>query len=428
MPSLSRDPARAVGIVGLTVAFVAGALIALGSASPGAGVVAGGRHLTGPLASPLDDLAWPMTHPRFLALLVVMAAGYLLATLGARGLRVRWALGAVVVLHLLFALAPPLLSTDVFSYVDYARLGAVHALSPYVHTPRAVPGDPSFALAGHAWKHTPTTYGPLFTLLGYPLARAGVAASMWGEKALAAAAGLACVAAVWGCARAVGRSALPAALLVGLNPVLLVYGVGGAHNDLLMLALLMAGVLLVLRRAGAAGAAGVVAAGAVKASAVVVLPFLLLRPRARWQAVVVGALGAGVAVALVDVVAFGAGSAHLVTVLRHQQSLVSYDAFPTLAAHLMGLRGVFPVDRLMLRVLLAAVLIGLLWGVWRGLDWVAASGWALVALLVTSTWMQGWYTLWPLPLAAIGRDRRLVAAVLVLEGLFLVTQLGPLLG
>ena len=414
-------------MVGLAAALAAGTLIAVGSASPGSGITAGGRHLTGGLVSPLESLAWPLTHRRFLALLVVMAAGYLLATACARGLRARWALGAVVLLHVLFALAPPLLSTDVFSYVDYARLGAVHGLNPYVDPPAAAPADPSFALAGGIWRHVPTTYGPLFTLMGYPLARLGVAASVWGEKALAGLAGLACVAAVWSCARARGRPPLPASLLVGLNPLLLVYGVGGAHNDLLMLALTMAGVLLVLREREAAGAATVVAATAVKATAGVVLPFLVAGRRSQWRAAVIGAAGAAAALLALDAVAFGAGGAHLLTSLRREQSLVSYNAFPTLTARLAGLPGVFPLDRLLLHLAFGAVVLGLLWAVRRGMDWVAAAGWALAALMIASAWVQAWYMVWPLPLAAVGGDRRLVAAVLAAEGLFAATQFGPLL-
>ncbi|MCW3004517.1 MAG: hypothetical protein JWQ20_3815 [Conexibacter sp.] len=418
---------RAAGVGGLALTVVSGALMAVGSASRGAGVVSGRRTLTGALASPLQHLAWPLTHTRFLVLLLVMAAGYALAALGAPALRVRSVVVAVVALHALFALAPPLLSTDVFSYVDYARLGAVHGLNPYVHVPADAPRDPSFALAGHIWKHTPSTYGPLFTLLGYPLARVGVAASLWGEKALAAGAGLLCVLAVAGCARAVGRDALPAALLVGLNPVFLVYGVGGAHNELLMLAILMAAVLLVLQERDAGGAAVLVAAAAVKVVALIALPLLLAARRTRWRAVAAGTVVATAVCATVELAAFGTGGAHLVTVLAHQQSMVSYDAFPTRVARLMGLRGVFPVDRLMLHIVVGVVLLGLLWATWRGLDWVTASGWALLALTVTATWTQPWYLLWPLPLAAARGDRRLIAAVLLVQGLFLLTQLGPLL-
>ena len=56
------------------------------------------------------------------------------------GRRVVW--GAIVVLVAAFAVAPVLLSHDVYSYVDYARLGVVHGLDPYVHPPARGPGRP----------------------------------------------------------------------------------------------------------------------------------------------------------------------------------------------------------------------------------------------------------------------------------------------
>ncbi len=41
--------------------------------------------------------------------------------------------------------------------------------------------------------------------------------------------------------------------MVGLNPLLVVYGVGGGHNDLLMLAVLLAGIALILQHRDRAG-------------------------------------------------------------------------------------------------------------------------------------------------------------------------------
>ena len=40
---------------------------------------------------------------------------------------------------------------------------------------------------------------------------------------------------MWRCARLRGIDPVRAVALVGLNPLLIVYGVGGGHNDLLML-------------------------------------------------------------------------------------------------------------------------------------------------------------------------------------------------
>jgi hypothetical protein len=51
---------------------------------------------------------------------------------------------------------------------------------------------------------------------------------------------------------------------------------------------------------------------------------------------------------------------------------------------------------------------GLLWRTWRsGADWVAAAGWATLALLLSTAWLVPWNVVWVLPFAAVGRDRRL---------------------
>lgn len=65
-------------------------------------------------------------------------------------------------------MAPVLLSHDVYSYVDYARLGVVHGLDPYVYPPAAAPFDPAYARV--TWIDSTSAYGPLFTLITYPLA------------------------------------------------------------------------------------------------------------------------------------------------------------------------------------------------------------------------------------------------------------------
>src|SRR6478672_7409280 len=76
--------------------------------------------------------------------------------------------GAVAICVASFAVAPVLLSHDVYSYVDYARLGVRHGLDPYVHPPLAAPADPVYADV--AWTEATSAYGPLFTLATYPLA------------------------------------------------------------------------------------------------------------------------------------------------------------------------------------------------------------------------------------------------------------------
>ena len=51
---------------------------------------------------------------------------------------------------------------------------------------------------------------------------------------------------MWRCARLRGADPVKAAALVGLNPLLVIYGVGGGHNDLLMLLAMVGGVYAIL--------------------------------------------------------------------------------------------------------------------------------------------------------------------------------------
>ena len=102
---------------------------------------------------------------------------------------------------------------------------------------------------------------------------------MWTLKALTAVAAAGCLALVWSCARQLGRDPLPAVLLVGLNPIWLVEGVGGAHNDVFMTLAVLAAVRLALAAREASAAAAVVAAAAIKGTAGLLLPFLLMGAR-----------------------------------------------------------------------------------------------------------------------------------------------------
>jgi hypothetical protein len=168
-----------------------------------------------------------------------------------------------------------------------------------------------------------------------------------------------------------------------------------------------------------------VAGALTKATVAVLLPFMVLSRRR--LAPVLGAIGAIVVCALVAYLAFGIHGIDLVAALNRDAAFVSTDSFATEIAHLFGKPGVFPVDHDLLKAALVVILLHLLWRTWRGYDWVAASGWALLAIAVTSTWLLAWYILWPLPLAVVTRDRRLLAATLAVQGLFVVHQISPLL-
>ncbi len=360
----------------------------------------------------------------FLIALLVSSAAYAGLLAAAGTISKRWAIALIGVLHAIVFAGPILLSTDVFSYIAYARMGVEHGINPYLHGPIAIAHDPVYHYVGQDWKHVATAYGPLYTLISYPFAPLGVEGAVWGMKILAMLASAGTLALTWRCARLRGLNPVVAILIVGANPLYVIYGLGGAHNDLLMLLLMMAAVSLTFAGRDAPAAATVVAGALVKATVAALLPFMILARRSGAQGLgALGALGLG---ALIGYVAFGVDGINVVAALNRDAAFVSTDSFPTEIAHLVGKPGVFPVDHDLLKAALVVIVLHLLWRTWRGYDWVAASGWALLAISVTSTWLLAWYILWPLPLAVISRDRRLLVATLGVQALFVVHQTTPL--
>jgi hypothetical protein len=357
----------------------------------------------------------------------VAFAAYLgvLAAAPKLGRRIVW--GAIAVAVAGFAAAPVLLSHDVYSYVDYARLGVVHGLDPYVHPPAAAPADPAFARV--AWPDTTSAYGPLFTLATYPLAWLPVGTAVAALKVLAAASVLGLAALVARLAPARGVDPLRAAAFVALNPLVLVHVVGGAHNDGLAMLPAMMGVAAVLAAREYSAGASLVAAATIKASTLVLVPFALLAtcqrsphlhtfdsyymPNAcRWGRLLAGGAVAAVAIAVAGYAAFGWDWLHSFGLAGENQSRTSHMSIPITAARLTGLDP--DAVRIATLALYAAFVIYLLIRAWQGADWLRAAAWATFALLLATSWLLPWYLILPLPLTALSRDSKLQLLVLSL--------------
>ncbi len=96
-----------------------------------------------------------------------------------------------------------------------------------------------------------------------------------------------------------------------------------------------------------------VAAGLVKATGAVLLPFMLLARRR--LAALAGAVGGLVAIAVVSYPVFGLHGLDVISALNRDAALVSTDSFPNEIAHLLGKPGVFPADHTLLKVALVAI-------------------------------------------------------------------------
>jgi hypothetical protein len=333
----------------------------------------------------------------------------------------RWAIGLVAATQLIVFVGPVLVATDVFSYIAYARLGVLHGINPYVHGPAAAPGDAFYPYISADWIRWPTPYGSLFTLLTYPVALLGIDGAVWGMKTVALLAGAGTLALIWRCARTRGLDPVAAIVVVGLNPFYVLYALGGSHNDLIMLLAMMAGVSLSLvtprsARREAEAAAAIVAGAFVKATAAVLLPFMIVSKRR--LAPILGALAAFALLVIVGFAVFGVHGINLLAGAHREAGLVSSHSFVNKLAYVLGRPGVSSIDHALFDAGLVMVFLYLLWRTWRGYDWIAASGWALLAIAVSTSWLMAWYTIWPLPLAVISRDRRLLVATLCVQVLW----------
>ncbi len=407
---------RALGMAGLA-GVVVGALGLAACAAGGPTRYVPGRSGGWPgwLSGPLHGLGLGLTPDRFQALTLVMCAGYAAALTAARTLSGRVVTTAVVAASVALLLGPALISQDVFGYLSFARLGALHGLDPYTHVAAEAPFDPLFRFIGWPFQHSP--YGPLFTLGSYAIAPLGVAGGIWTLKAIAVITSLGAVALTARAAAKMGRSAKTAAVFVGLNPVLLELALGGAHNDTLVLLLLACALALAAgtapRMRGAAIA--IVAAIGVKASAGLVLPFVVLAP-ARWRErarVAAGAVGALAFLAIVAILGFGTHALGFAGAIGEQQELIATHSVPAETARLFGLEGVPEWWRHLFVGVLAVAVLFALWRTARGADWRSMAGWATLALLLSTAWLLPWYAVWVLPFAALADSRLLRAAALV---------------
>jgi hypothetical protein len=162
------------------------------------------------------------------------------------------ALGAAAIFGLTLVLLPTLPSDDLFSYILYGRIGAIHHANPLIVTPSAFPHDPFLRMV--FWQGTRSVYGPAWLLLsqGLTLLADALGGSLAGYvllyKTLGLVAHLVNSLLIW---LIVGRLAphrqLVATLFYAWNPLCLLEFCGSAHNDAVMLAFLLLGVYFLLR-------------------------------------------------------------------------------------------------------------------------------------------------------------------------------------
>jgi hypothetical protein len=397
------------------------------------------NYFPGWLAGPFGGLVQPAVSEATLkwafSVGVLLAYGaYLLLIANYRTIGWRAVLALVVALQAIYLLGPPLALTDVFNYLNYARMEVVHHLNPYVTMPVLEPhNDPAFPLSN--WHGLLSPYGPLFTIFTFAFARLSVAGYLWSYKAALVVADGLLLAFTAAAAKRLGRDRREALLWVGANPIVLVWGLGADHNDFFTMVLVVGGTYLLIafgregdedrNRLLAVAVAGAVLALAAffKASAGVMLPIALcaLWSRRRlFKALLLGGAAGAVVGFAATLYAFGLHFPDITV----QDTLVTGLSIPNLTGLALGQGGEsHPIHVLFQVVLVAGILLSL-YLAYRSRRVVEAAGWASFALVFTLSWVLPWYILWILPFCAMSGSRPLRRATVVL-GLYLTLTWVP---
>jgi alpha-1,6-mannosyltransferase len=358
-----------------------------------------------PASSPLvpehdaQDGGWAWVYLVAAAAAFAAYLGGLLALERARRAQIGAVLALAAAIQLAPLAGPVLLSTDVYTYWDYGRIGAVHDGNPYEDEPSRFPDDPAYPLMGDQWRDTTSVYGPGFTL------SSEAHASLVGDSPDTAAwayrvpAALAMVALTLLAAR-LGRNSAYAAAFVGWNPLLALHFAGGGHNDAWMMALVLAA--LALGASGRRVLAGVAWAlsVAIKWLPLVFLPLRYLE--ARRQGRQVGHAGFVVtigAVAAIATILYGGAWLGAFGPLR--ENLVEERAAYSIPSRLSGLGIPEGVAVAVLAALFVLAYAWLLREAWRGRARLALTA---GLILVATSWLVPWYAVWAVPLAAVEED------------------------
>ena len=349
----------------------------------------------------------------------VWALAWLLAGLALRrGAGVRSLLLVGLVWSVPLVLGPPLFTADPWFYT---AIGAAvqNGVDPFEYGPGVLGNIEAVRGAEEFWRFSPTPYSPPFVALLSGLAwlfDEDLLSVLVAIRVLCIAGWAVCALIVCRIARRLGGSPAVAMWLGGVNPLVLLHLISGNHNDALMLALLLPGLLLALMDRPLLGILLCVAGAGIKATALVAVLVIGVDWAQRqdgWPAriralALAGGLGAGAFALSVQVSGWGwAFLGNFDTPGKALEPLTPTTAL----AFALDYRDP-PVDGTRLAGVIVAVVLSLLfltrlrrWGLVRVTSWIA------LTVILTGSVVWPWYLVWPTLLfaaAGVAAERLLV--------------------
>ena len=381
--------------------------------------------------------------------------------------------GFELVFQVTLFLTPGLFTTDIFSYVMYGHISAVYNLNPYIYPPNYFPGNPLLNWIHPIWHDQPSVYGPLWTGIGWLMARVtaslpdltttlddgtvlnvGLMDQVFAYKLLMNVVQLINLVLVWWLLGRImrdrPRARLVAFTLYAWNPLMLFDAAGNAHNDVLMVTLLLLGVVPLTLRSEASNRSWLVGNVFVALSALIkyttgLVGLFYVVPWARrlptWRARIAWIGGTGVLVGVLTTVLFwpwldprafepmlvaAGGKAWMFTNWAPDLVALTVDRWldPSTIDDPNALHETVRTwAKVITRLIFAAYLTWEVVRLWRiagdrkrsllePILEASARAFA-VLILVVLTWVLEWYWMWPLALVTLLGWHRMLTKVVV---------------
>ncbi len=426
--------------------FVATLSIAIGALLGGSSfeTYLPGAWFFGMPGGPLGSIGSAATSPPIYAdiavyggliLLIRVWLGLLRQVSARPGVPVRRVVLVVAVWAVPLLVAPPLFSRDVYSYAGQGEMVS-HHIDPYLYGTGVLGSTPFSTMPDSVWTDTPSPYGPTFLSID------GVLNTASGHEILPdivllrllEVAGLALiVGATPALARRLGRDPAEAILLGAGCPLVLTTFIGGAHNDALMLGLLMAGLAVAQEWGTVPGVILCAAAAGVKSPAalgVVFLGWAWAGPGASIRRRLIHLLAAGlIALCTLEVISAvsGTGWGWLHTSTAADKSFTFVTPIDALSRAVSGAGHLVDLHIPVLGARTFFSVVGLIAAAVIGLRLLARStrstiprnlGLTLLVVALLGPILWGWYVAWGvivLAPAATGALRRIVIVISTVE-------------
>ncbi len=337
----------------------------------------------------------------------------------------------------------PFDAADVFDYIMHGRLVSVYGVNPFREVAAQFPNDPFLPYT--AWPQTPSFYGPAWELVAAGvtgLTGDGIIANVLAFKLL----GGFFLAASIGLIGLILRQAAPERLLAGVtlfawNPLVLYVTLGNGHNDIIVACCILVAVWALQHRHSTLAIATLVLGALFKFIPVLLLPaagLIALRHLPNLRARLRFSLVTTIACLGLIVLAYGPFWYGPEILDLGQRTRLFTASLP--AAIYTWLRPMLGQEQAALLVSRVAISLTILFALWQGWRAARRPSWLsfsqatikilLFYLLLTCSWFQQWYVVWPLSVAALLPLGTSVYLALILGGYGLLSKqiiFGPLI-